>query len=76
MKERIANLIEQQRICLGITRAELVAVLGKPHDKSTTTRSIREPLIWKYADIEFHWLPKSDGLWLVMEAEHHETLLK
>lgn len=78
MKEHIADLIEQQRICLGMTRAELVAVLGEPYDKSTTTRSIREPLIWRYADIEFHWLPKNGGLWLVMEAkgsEHHETLL-
>ncbi len=77
MKERILHLIEEEKICLGMTREQLTALLGQPHDKSITTRSIREPLIWKYTDIEFHWLP-TGTLWLVMEAHdptHHETLL-
>ncbi len=74
----IENLIEQKRIWAGMTRAQLVAVLDEPHHKSTTTKSMREPLIWKYGDVEFHWLPKSDALWLVIAAEdatHHTTLL-
>lgn len=79
MKARIVELIQQQIIRLGMTRADLLFLLGEPHDKAMPTRSMPQPLIWKYGEIEFHWGPKDYGLWLVIEAEnseHHVTLLQ
>ena len=75
---RIKKLIKENTIHVGMSRQALVNLLGEPEDTSYTTRKIRIPLIWKYSGIEFHWIPKEDSLWLVIEAndsKHHTTLL-
>lgn len=40
---------------LGMSRAELKAVLGEPDDVGGTSRRWRTPAIFKYADVEFHF---------------------
>ena len=51
---------------LGMTRAELKAILGEPDDVGGTTRKQVTPLIWKYDELEFHFERGFDGsLWLI-----------
>ncbi|MCC6361619.1 MAG: hypothetical protein IT450_23025 [Phycisphaerales bacterium] len=45
----------QPPIGLGATRDELRLLLGEPNDTSVPTRRQREPLIWKYGDVEYHF---------------------
>ena len=40
---------------LGMTRAELKAVIGEPDDVGGTSRRWRTPAIFRYADVEFHF---------------------
>lgn len=47
---------------LGMTRAELKAVLGEPDDVGGTSRRWRTPAIYKYADVEFHFGLGPQGL--------------
>jgi hypothetical protein len=56
---------------LGATRDELRRLLGDPTDTSIPTRSQRQPMIWKYCDIEYHF--RDDGrVWLIyIEDEDH-----
>jgi hypothetical protein len=61
---------------LGATREELRLLLGEPNDRSITTRRQRQPMIWKYGDIEYHF--GDDGrVWLVYteDAEGNPQVL-
>lgn len=49
------------RIRIGMTRDEVVAVLGEPEDVSTPSRKHRIPAIYKYGDIELHFEPENSG---------------
>jgi hypothetical protein len=63
-------------IGLGATRAELRRLLGEPTDTSTPTRSQRQPAIWKYGAIEYHF--GTDGrVWLIYteDADHNPRVL-
>ena len=51
----IAAMIVRKQIYLGMTKADLRALLGPPHDWNVPTRKYNEPYIWKYADVEFWW---------------------
>ena len=53
------ELLRQVRI--GMTRDEIVAVLGPPDDKGCTSRKYRTPSIYKYGDIELHFEPWKTG---------------
>jgi hypothetical protein len=49
---------------LGATREELRRILGEPTDTSIPTRRQRQPMIWKYGEVEYHF--GDDGrVWLV-----------
>jgi hypothetical protein len=57
---------------MGMTRAELRALLGEPDDVGCISRKYKVPSIWKYGDVEFAFPPaksaleaESGGLWLV-----------
>ena len=55
---------------LGMTRAEVLTNLGDSDDMGGTSRKYRNPAIWKYGDLEFHFGPKSeDRLWLIYMDE-------
>jgi hypothetical protein len=59
---------------LGKTRDEIVGVLGEPDAKGAISRKYREPQIYKYGDIEFHFY--SGTCWMVFDEAKHETLCK
>jgi hypothetical protein len=61
---------------LGANREELRRLLGEPTDTSVPTRSQRQPRIWKYGDIEYHF--GDDGrVWLIYteDQEHNPRVL-
>jgi hypothetical protein len=62
------------RLRVGMTREEVVAVLGEPDDVSTLSRKHRIPAIYKYGDIELYFEPLISGkLWMVYtEVETQE----
>jgi len=47
--------MEATPLGLGATRDELRQLLGEPTDVSTTTRRQRQPIIWRYGEIEYHF---------------------
>ena len=56
--------MEEPPVGLGATRDEVRRLLGAPTDTSVQTRSQRQPMIWRYGEIEYHFGP--DGrVWLV-----------
>lgn len=60
----IMDIVGQLRI--GMTRQQVVTVLGKPDDVSVLTRKERQPSIYKYGEIELHFEPgDAGGLFLV-----------
>jgi hypothetical protein len=48
----IVGLIRQGHLRLGMTKAEVRALLGPPPRWGSTTRKYREPGIWAYGPIE------------------------
>lgn len=55
-----------QPIEFGISRKELCAIFGDPHDVAQGFRKAQEPMILKYGEIEFHFGPhRDDGLELI-----------
>ena len=62
----------QSPIGLGATRDELLRLLGEPTDTSVPTRSQRQPTIWKYGEIEYHF--GEDGrVWTVYTEEEGQN---
>lgn len=49
---------------LGVTRQELVRLLGQPTDTSVSCFASGQPMIWKYGDIEYHF-DESERVWLI-----------
>lgn len=54
---RIALLIEQNKLRIGMLRDDIVKILGEPDDVGMTSRKYKVPSIWLYGDIEFHFIP-------------------
>ena len=60
--------MEEPPAGLGATRDELRRLLGDPTDTSVPTRSLRQPVIWRYGETEYHF--GSDGrVWLVYSED-------
>jgi hypothetical protein len=53
------------RVCLGMSKAWVESILGAPDDTGGTSRKHREPAIWRYGDVEFHFDVRDGGLWLI-----------
>jgi hypothetical protein len=49
------------KLRIGMTREEVVAVLGKPDDISVLSRRDRPPGIYKYGEIELYFEPGNSG---------------
>ena len=56
---RWSRSIPYRDISLGISREELVALLGEPDDVGGTSRKYRTPGVYKYDDVEFHFAPSN-----------------
>lgn len=61
---------------LGATRDELRRLFGEPTDTNVPTRNQRQPQIWRYGEIEYHF-GSDDRVWLVYteDAEHNPRVL-
>ncbi|GMU82528.1 MAG: hypothetical protein AMXMBFR47_23990 [Planctomycetota bacterium] len=53
---------------LGATRDELRLLLGEPNDTSVPTHRQREPMIWKYGDVEYHF-GKDGRVWFIYQED-------
>lgn len=53
---------------LGATRNELRRLLGEPTDMSLPRRRQRQPAIWKYGDVEYHF-GKDGRIWLIYRED-------
>lgn len=82
----MAQKVDLSKIKLGMTRAEVIAVLGKPFDTMVTDRKNPYPGILVYGNrgggkkvhYEFHFdsnTRKDAQLWLVMKMPEHKTLM-
>jgi hypothetical protein len=56
----IEEPIRQGQLRLGLTKADVRAVLGPPHRWGNTSRKYREPCIWAYGAIEL-WFERRPG---------------
>jgi hypothetical protein len=62
--------MSERAVGLGATRDELRRLLGDPTDTSILTRGQRQPMIWKYGEVEYHF--GDDGrVWLVYTEDAH-----
>jgi hypothetical protein len=52
-------------VSLGMSRAQVESSLGKPDDVGGASRNYRKPSIWKYGDVELHFVPGADSLFLI-----------
>jgi len=50
---------------LGMKRVEVTEILGEPSDISVPSKKKKEPSIYKYGNIEFHF--ENDVLFLIFE---------
>ena len=49
------------KVKLGLTRAQVIAILGMPDHVGGTSRKCRIPMIFKYGEVELHFEPHLDG---------------
>jgi hypothetical protein len=57
-------------VSLGMTRSELRALFGIPDDVGSSWRRQKEPLIWRYGEVEFHFSSDANrGLVLIYAEE-------
>lgn len=62
---------------LGMTREELVDTLGEPDAKGVTSRKYPTPSVFKYDQVEFHFLPWKNGTCtMVFDNSTHKVLAK
>ena len=52
-------------VSLGMGRAQVESLLGTPDEVGGTSRKYRNPSIWKYGDVEFHFVVGADELSLI-----------
>jgi hypothetical protein len=66
-----------ERVRVGMSREEVLALLGPPDDVGGTSRKYRTPSVFKYGQIELHFEPWKDGRLLraYMEDEQGEGIV-
>ena len=68
MNVSLKELIQTGRfgsVILGMSRAQVESSLGVPDDVGGSSRKYRKPPIWKYGDVELHFVPGGDSLFLI-----------
>jgi hypothetical protein len=51
--DAVLHLIHMGQIRLGMTRTELLSVLGQPDEEGGTSRKYKRSSIYKYGDVQF-----------------------
>jgi hypothetical protein len=68
------NVIDWNSVSLGISREDLIRLLGPPDDMEYVAKNDRPPSIYKYGDIEFHFSRRADSvLWLIYTEDADGT---
>ncbi len=73
-RERMSDLLA--KVKLGMTREEVVAAVGEPDDKGATSRKYPTPSVYKYGDIELHFLPWKNGTLDTIWDEANERVIE
>lgn len=60
---------------IGLSRDEVVAILGNPDVTGGTSRKYKTPSIFKYGNIELHFQPWKDGLLCMIWDEVNEIVI-
>jgi hypothetical protein len=50
---------------LGMSRAQVESFFGVPDDMGGTSRQYPKPSIWRYGDVELHFVAGADSLFLI-----------
>lgn len=56
------------QISLPMSRQDIKAILGEPDDW-TSEQSQSTASIWKYANVEFHFEPRTDAAWMIFSDD-------
>jgi hypothetical protein len=64
-RERLSSAGDIGPIRLGMSRERVRAVFGEPDDIGGTSRKRRQPSIWVYGGVEFHFDLALDELFLI-----------
>lgn len=67
--------IRPQAFMLGLTRQELVEVLGEPDHVGDASRKYRTPSIYKYGDVEYWFQPWKNGILVTIWNEKEEKVI-
>ncbi len=57
------------KVRIGMSREEVIAILGEPDDMGGTSRKYRTPCIFKYGEIELFFDPWKSGKLKAVYAE-------
>lgn len=68
------ELVEKLRV--GMTRREVIDLLGLPEDLGGTSRKYRSPSILKYGQVELHFEPWKDGRLFLAYTEDEQGVGK
>jgi hypothetical protein len=58
-----------EKIRVGMSRQEVISVVGPPDDVGGTSRKYRQPSIFKYGRIELHFEPWKNGRLFLVYSE-------
>lgn len=62
---------------LGLTREQLIEVLGEPDLIAATTRKYKYPLIYRYGNIEYNFTREREGILVeVFDEYKHKTICR
>lgn len=62
-------MVDLSKIKIGMTRAEVKAVLGEPDAVNIGSRKYPKPTVFKYEEIEFHFEYPEDGRLVLVYTE-------
>ena len=57
---------------LGMSRAQIQELIGPPVDVGCQSRKYPRPACWLYGDVELHFRPREDVMWLI-HLENFQT---
>lgn len=63
-------MIEISKIKIGMTRDEVMSILGEPDDVGGTSKKYKTPCVYVYGDFELSFLPWKTGTLIHIQYYH------
>lgn len=65
-----------ENLRLGMTRKQVLEILGEPEAKSIGSRKYPRPMIWKYGEYQITFDYPEDGglLWVTVKDENNDPI--